>query len=324
MTHSSTGHQRHRSDSSSRPLRPARAQAGGGHTRGCACRGRAFRCSRHPAGPASAAAAGRHPPARRPGGLGGAGAGRCPRGAARRRRRRQARPQPSRGHPRRRAHARGRREVAVSGPAPASPAAPPGPCPAPAVRPRGELRGRLVRPAAFPPAPQRAWVQPARAGPPGRGLSRRRKAAPPRADQAATGNVGRPSRPARPPAPSPRPRSPAPRWWLLPRFLGLGMVAAALGSAPAAPLRVSVSLLPPARESATISRWKSRTAFYSNASARPISRSGAAEVIGESRRRTNRRRRQKSPWRPVSGVDASFSSQTPGTKGAEGAPAPLL
>lgn len=52
-----------------------------------------------------------------------------------------------------------------------------------------------------------------------------------------------------PARPSARPsRSPAPRWWLLPRFFDLGMVAAALGWArlgSSIPLWVSVSLCSP-------------------------------------------------------------------------------
>lgn len=161
--------------------------------------------------------------------------------------------------------------------APVSPAAPPGPSPAPAP---SCPAAAPVRPAASPLAPPAA-ASPAVSGGPGK---RRANSAP---RQAARSDPP----PAGPAALTGSALVVAPP--LL--RLGHGRSGAQLGSAPAAPLRVSVSPLPPARVSATISRWKSRIAFYSNASARPTSRAGAAEVIGESRRRTNRRRRQKSP-----------------------------
>lgn len=168
----------------------------------------------------------------------------------------------------------------------ARPLPPPTPRLTPARRSRAHARQRrevaVAGPAPVSPRPapaRRSAATPRRGGPAGRG-------------SAAQG-------PTRPRERNPRPpRSPAPRWWLLPRFFDLGMVAAALGWArlgSSVPLWGSVSLLPPARESATISRWKSRIAFYSNAFARPTSRAGAAEVIGEGKRRTNWRRWQKSP-----------------------------
>lgn len=219
--------------------------------------------------------------------------------------------------------------MAVSGPAPVSPAAaPPGPGPGPGPaaapsRPAGSSAAAPVRPAASSLSPKRAPGS-SRPGRPaaslvGQGLPAR--------PGGSSGELRAP--PARSGAPPPPPAAlTGSALVVAPPLLrlGHGRSGARLGSAPLPrPLSGSRSLRsPPARESATISRWKSRMAFYSNASARPTSRAGAAEVIGESRRRTNRRRRQKSPWRPVSGVDASFSSQTPGAKGAEGAPAPLL
>lgn len=91
---------------------------------------------------------------------------------------------------------------------------------------RWRFQGRLLSPARPRPGPASQSPTAARpaAHPPPAG---RRRTARQRGPLAATGNAVQTPRP-RPPA---RPHSPAPRWWLLPRFLGLGMVAAALGSA---------------------------------------------------------------------------------------------